>query len=100
MDAVSRIVIERERSRPRLLPYALIALFFHSSIVGAIFLVLADLVARTLRPPAEIPIGIITAAAGISLLVSVLMLVLDLRGVFSVMALWEYCKDRRLSLSI
>lgn len=35
-----------------------------SALVGAIFLVLADLVARTLRPPAEIPIGIITAALG------------------------------------
>lgn len=51
MDAVSRIVIERERSRPRLLPYALIALFFHSSIVGAIFLASRHAAAR----PAQMP---------------------------------------------
>jgi TonB family protein len=51
VDAVSRIVIERERSRPRLLPYALIALFFHSSIVGAIFLASRHAAAR----PAQLP---------------------------------------------
>ena len=51
MDAVSRIVIERERSRPRLLPYALIALFFHSCIVGAIFLASRHAAAR----PAQMP---------------------------------------------
>lgn len=35
-----------------------------TALLGATFLVLADLVARTARPPAEIPIGIITAALG------------------------------------
>ena len=41
---------------------------------------------RIISPHVKV-IGIITAAAGISLLVSALMLVLDLSGVFSVMAL-------------
>jgi len=35
-----------------------------SALVGAIFLVLADLLARTLMSPAEIPVGIITALVG------------------------------------
>ena len=35
-----------------------------SMIGGAAFLVLADLVARTAQAPAEVPIGVITAAAG------------------------------------
>lgn len=51
MDAVSRIVLEREQSRPRLLPYALIALFFHSSIVGAIFLASRHAAARPVQMP-------------------------------------------------
>jgi len=33
-------------------------------ILGAIFMVLADLVARTLIAPVEIPIGVITALVG------------------------------------
>lgn len=51
MDPVSRILSERERSRPRLMPYALIALFFHSSIVGGIFLASRHAAAR----PAQLP---------------------------------------------
>ena len=39
-------------------------LFFLSSLTGGIFLVICDLMARTLRAPAELPIGIITAAFG------------------------------------
>ena len=35
-----------------------------SMICGAIFLIVADLLARTLMPPTEIPIGVITALAG------------------------------------
>jgi iron complex transport system permease protein len=35
-----------------------------SMIGGAAFLVLADVVARTVQAPAEVPIGVITAAAG------------------------------------
>ncbi|MCL2707155.1 MAG: iron ABC transporter permease [Dehalococcoidia bacterium] len=35
-----------------------------SMVCGAIFLILADLLARTLMAPAEIPIGVITALAG------------------------------------
>jgi iron complex transport system permease protein len=35
-----------------------------SMIAGAAFLVLADIVARTAQAPAEVPIGVITAAAG------------------------------------
>jgi iron complex transport system permease protein len=35
-----------------------------SMVAGAAFLVLADIVARTAQAPAEVPIGVITAAAG------------------------------------
>lgn len=39
-------------------------LLIASSLAGALLLILADLVSRTLAPPVEIPIGIITAMAG------------------------------------
>jgi len=39
-------------------------LFFLSSLTGGIFLIICDLLARILRAPAELPIGIITAAFG------------------------------------
>jgi iron complex transport system permease protein len=39
-------------------------LFLLSSLTGGVFLVVCDLLARTLRAPAELPIGIITAAFG------------------------------------
>jgi iron complex transport system permease protein len=35
-----------------------------STIVGGIFLVLADLLARSLLPPTEIPVGVVTALCG------------------------------------
>jgi iron complex transport system permease protein len=35
-----------------------------SVVVGAAFLVLADVVARTVLSPAEVPIGVITAFCG------------------------------------
>ncbi len=35
-----------------------------STLVGGVFLVLADLLARSLMPPAELPVGIITALVG------------------------------------
>ena len=35
-----------------------------SAIVGAAFLILADMVARTVASPAELPVGIITAFCG------------------------------------
>jgi len=35
-----------------------------SALVGSLFLVLADLLARVAMPPAEIPVGIITALVG------------------------------------
>jgi iron complex transport system permease protein len=35
-----------------------------STLVGAIFLILADTFARTIIPPTEIPVGIITALCG------------------------------------
>ena len=35
-----------------------------SVLVGAIFLIIADIVARTVAAPSEIPIGIITALCG------------------------------------
>lgn len=39
-------------------------LFFLSSLFGGTFLVYADLLARTVLPSAELPIGIVTAAVG------------------------------------
>ena len=36
----------------------------YSAVVGAIFLIIADTMARTLVSPMEIPVGIITALAG------------------------------------
>jgi iron complex transport system permease protein len=39
-------------------------LFFFSSLAGGIFLMFCDLLARTVLSPAELPIGIITAAVG------------------------------------
>ncbi len=39
-------------------------LFIGSAIGGAVLLILADLVSRTITPPIEIPIGIITAMVG------------------------------------
>ncbi len=39
-------------------------LFFYSSLAGGIFLMFCDLLARTVLSPAELPIGIITAAVG------------------------------------
>lgn len=35
-----------------------------STLVGGVFLLAADIVARTIRQPVELPIGIVTAAAG------------------------------------
>ena len=35
-----------------------------SMVCGATFLVLADLLARTIQPPAELPIGVVTASVG------------------------------------
>jgi len=39
-------------------------LFFYSSLVGGIFLMFCDLLARTILPGSELPIGIITAIVG------------------------------------
>ncbi|RYF37459.1 MAG: hypothetical protein EOO38_26240 [Cytophagaceae bacterium] len=39
-------------------------LLIASGLGGAVLLVLADLLSRTIAPPVEIPIGIITAMAG------------------------------------
>ncbi len=38
-----------------------------SFLAGAAFLVLADLLARTLLAPAEVPIGVVTAFVGVPL---------------------------------
>jgi iron complex transport system permease protein len=35
-----------------------------SLLLGAVFMMMADLVARTVRAPAELPIGVVTAAVG------------------------------------
>ncbi len=51
MDPVSRILTERQRARPRLFPYACIALAMHGGIAGAIFLASRNAAAR----PAQLP---------------------------------------------
>ena len=43
-----------------------------SLIGGAAFLVLADLIARTVLAPAELPIGVVTAFVGAPFFVAVL----------------------------
>jgi iron complex transport system permease protein len=35
-----------------------------AGLIGAAFLVLVDLIARTIRPPEEIALGVLTAACG------------------------------------
>lgn len=51
MDPVSQILTERERSRPRLFPYAMIAFGLHGGLAGAIFLMSRNAAAR----PAQLP---------------------------------------------
>ena len=51
MDSVSRILAERERSRPRLFPYAMIAFLLHGGLAGIVFLMSRNASAR----PAQLP---------------------------------------------
>jgi iron complex transport system permease protein len=44
-----------------------------SMLFGGIFLVLADMLSRALIPPAEIPVGIITALIGSPFFISMLI---------------------------
>ena len=44
-------------------------LIINSAILGAIFLSIADLIARILLKPAELPIGIITSWVGVPILI-------------------------------
>ena len=44
-----------------------------SFVGGGIFLVIADLVARTLLAPAEIPVGVVTAAVGAPVFLALLV---------------------------
>jgi iron complex transport system permease protein len=52
-----------------------------SMIGGAAFLVLADLVARTVEAPAEVPIGVVTACIGAPFFLFVLVSRRAQRGV-------------------
>ena len=52
MDPVSKILTERERSRPRLFPYAMIAFALHGGLAGTIFLMSRSAAAR----PAQLPV--------------------------------------------
>lgn len=52
MDPVSRILTERERARPRLFPYAMIAFLLHGGLAGTIFLMSRSAAAR----PAQLPV--------------------------------------------
>lgn len=40
-------------------------MLFASALIGATLVVLSDIVARTLRPPAELPLGAVTAVLGV-----------------------------------
>jgi TonB family protein len=51
VDQVSKILLERERSQPMLLPWALIAILLHGGIVAAVFLMTRNASAR----PAQLP---------------------------------------------
>ena len=50
-----------------------------SFLAGAVFLTLADIVARTAMSPAEIPIGVITALVGVPLFLLLLRRSLGVR---------------------
>jgi len=52
VDPVSRILWERERSRPRLFPYTMIALVLHGGLAGTIFLMSRNASARHAQLPA------------------------------------------------
>jgi TonB family protein len=52
VDPVSRILSERERSRPRLFPYTMIALVLHGGLAGTIFLMSRNASARHAQLPA------------------------------------------------
>lgn len=52
MDPVSKILTERERSWPRLFPFAMMALFFHGGVVGTVFLMSRNAAARPAHLPA------------------------------------------------
>ena len=52
MDPVSQILAEREQSRPRLFPYAMIAFLLHGGLAGTIFLMSRNATARTAQFPA------------------------------------------------
>jgi iron complex transport system permease protein len=43
-----------------------------SALLGAVLLTLADLIARTVMRPAELPIGIVTSIVGVPVFVSLL----------------------------
>ncbi len=44
-----------------------------SALAGAVFLILCDLVARTIHPPVEIRLGVVTALVGGPLFIALLM---------------------------
>ena len=48
----------------KLIPFLLAACLPASALLGASFLLAADAVSRTIVAPAELPIGIVTAAVG------------------------------------
>jgi protein TonB len=52
VDPVSRILTERERSRPRLFPYTMIAFLLHGGLFGTIFLMSRNAAARHAQLPA------------------------------------------------
>ena len=49
------------------------ALIPASALAGAVFLILCDLAARTIHPPVEIRLGVITALIGGPLFIALLM---------------------------
>ena len=42
-----------------------VAMLVASALIGASLVVMSDIVARTLRPPAELPLGAVTAVLGV-----------------------------------
>jgi iron complex transport system permease protein len=53
------------RSARHLLPF--------SAVFGGVFLVLADTVARTVVAPTQLPVGVISAAVGVPLFLTMLL---------------------------
>ena len=65
MNAVQTITrVPKKRTKRGTARWKALLLIPASALAGAIFVVIADLLARTLAPPTELPLGVLTALVG------------------------------------